>query len=83
MNESRSKFIKTFPYKEHFIEVEVCEMENGRFHAWPYISGRGILGSMVREHFLLSQEDFTTKDEALLIAVKEGQHEIDSEFVVG
>lgn len=82
MNEGRPELVETYSYNQHFIEVEVYKMANGRFHAWPYIGQRSSTG-MVKQHFLLSQEDFATKEEALRLAVKEGQDKIDSGFTVG
>jgi hypothetical protein len=82
MNEARPELVETYDYNQHFIEVEVYKMANDRFHAWPYIGQRSSTG-MTKHHFLLSKEDFSTKEEALRLAVKEGQQKIDGGFVVG
>lgn len=82
MNEGRPELVETYSYNQNFIEVEVYRLANGHFHAWPYIGQRSSSG-MAKQHFLLSKEEFATKEEALRLAVKEGQEKIDNGFVVG
>jgi hypothetical protein len=67
------------PYKNLFVEVELYRMADGGYYAWPYVV-RIRPNSDTKRHFVLSQERFATRQEALDTALAEGRRRIDGGF---
>jgi hypothetical protein len=85
-HEAHPEHVETQPYKEQFIQVELYRMANGHYYAWPYIGisrSEGKLSSTAIQWFRLSQTEFSTKAEALKLAIAEGRQKIDDGFEVG
>ena len=79
VQESRAESVQRRPYKQLFIEVELYKRRDGGYYAWPYI-GREQSPGLVKQHFVLSEERFATKEAALKAAFTEGQAKIDAGF---
>ncbi|MGA7314899.1 MAG: hypothetical protein WBX22_13090 [Silvibacterium sp.] len=73
-------------YNGLVIEVELYRRSEGGFYAWPYIEKTHPNGTS-KQHFILNDERFATKEEALQAALAEGQKIIDQgeqpDFILG
>ncbi len=78
---ARPELVERRSYKEFVIEIEIYRRANGRCYAWPYIEiSRGY--STTKKHFVLTENEFATKESAVKAAIEEGKKKIDAGFDV-
>jgi len=70
------EWVERCSYNGWVIEVELKRRSEGGFYAWPYIEKAHTYGTS-KEHFVINDEHFATKEEALQAAFAEGQKIID------
>jgi len=79
---AKPEIVERHPYKEFVIEVELYRRKEGGYYAWPYVERSG-QDSVTKQHFVLFQERFTTKQAAVNAAIEEGRKRIDGGFDPG